>query len=628
MNKCMTRGAAWLVALMITTQTTADNLHLSAARLVGSATEGKKPIEMTELRPEGTPTGIYEAYMKASAGQFTVMGITADGKDSLMLGQGTQSTEVRQGGTPFTIGQEQVVRVRLDAHAGKISILPVTLCLKGNIVKEGTTLQYAGHGVWKFQVEMNEGNVFLFSDKFFYLAFNNNDSLAVKRLRSNRNGLGMPSEGYKTENIRINRGTYMLTVDMARHTWDIDAPIDENRISAFGSSVCNGEGATDHKGYAYMYGQQLAERFSSGKSKTPFTVSGVAIGGNTTVNLLNRYDEMIHDFGRYVIIGLSMGNEGVHEAKDKQAVFRQFQGNMLTLIDKCRKDGKVPVIMNNYTRGDYNEQDYDCVKKMNLDIHQWEVPSVNVLGAIDNGEGKWADGYMRDNYHQDTEGHREFMYAIPPSLFDALKQGKGYPARCSNGSLALKNRETLRFCGEGTVHPFTVTLKTKGKKAGQILLIHSQQGDARLSVLGNKYVRYISSTGDTLISSRPLITDADSEYDLTVTHYYAQKRTLVYVNEELVGEVKERISPTLFTIGDGEGKQARSFSELSFWRSGMTPEEIAAHHQGICLKSSLEIYTPLNEEMKASGFTNLAQSLNSSLRWQAAGKTGKKAKKH
>ena len=143
MNKCMTRGAAWLVALMITTQITADNLHLSAARLVGSATEGQKPIEMTELRPEGTPTGIYEAYMKASAGQFTVMGITTDGKDSLMLGQGTQSTEVRQGGTPFTIDQEQVVRVRLDAHAGKISILPVTLCLKGNIVKDGTTLQYA-----------------------------------------------------------------------------------------------------------------------------------------------------------------------------------------------------------------------------------------------------------------------------------------------------------------------------------------------------------------------------------------------------------------------------------------------------------------------------------------------------
>ena len=38
------------------------------------------------------------------------------------------------------------------------------------------------------------------------------------------------------------------------------------------------------------------------------------------------------------------------------------------------------------------------------------------------------------------------------------------------------------------------------------------------------------------------------------------------------------------------------------------------------MKSSLEIYAPLSEEMKTGGFSNLAQSLNSSLHYQSASK--------
>lgn len=627
MNTRMTRATAWLAILTTSVALHADELNLTTAWLTGTATEGQQSIAMSELRPEGKPTGVYEAYMKASPGEFFIQGITADRRDTLTLGRRSKEGEASVGGNPFAIGQEQVVRVRLDSRTGTTSVLPVTLTLKGNIVKEGTTLAYTGHGVWKSVVQMNEGNVFLFSDKYFYLTLNGNDSLAVKRLRGDRNAIGMPAEGFATENIRINRGTYTLTVDMNKHTWDIDAPIDECRISAFGSSVCNGEGAVDHKGYAYMYGKLLAERFSSGQSTTPFTVSGVAIGGNTTVDLLRRYDEMLHDFGRYVIIGLSMGNEGIHGAKDQQAVFRQFHDNMLTLIDKCRQDGKIPVVMNNYTRGDYDLKDYGYVKQMNLDIHQWQVPSVNVLGAIDNGTGKWADGYMRDTYHQDTEGHREFMYAIPPSLFDALKQGKDYPVRRNGSGLTLKNKGTLQFAGEGIMHSFTVTTRTQGSKAGRILLIHTQQGDATLGILPDGSIQYVSHTGDTLRQAQAALLDTKQEHDITVTHYYAQQRTLVYIDEHLVGEVKERLCPTLFTIGDDEGKQARRFSELTLWRSAMTPEEVAAHHRGTCLKSSMEIYTPLDEGMKDATLTNLAQSLNSSLTYQAAPKGNKKAKR-
>ena len=295
--------------------------HFGQVFLAGSAIEDGQPVLMSELRPNGQSTGVYEAYMKARPGELTIQGTLAGGDSVLSLGRGATQAETRKDGLPFVITQEQVVRVRLDTGKDSISILPVSLYLEGNIVKPGTQVQYDGHGVWKSRVEMNHGDVFLFSDKYFYFAFNNDDALAVRRVAGSRTSMAMPSEGFSTENIRVNRGTYTVTLDMARHTWDIDAPIDENRISAFGSSVCNGEGAAGHKGYAYMYGQQLATRYSNGDSPTPFYVSGVSIGGNNTLNLLARYDEMLHDFGRYVIIGLSLGNEGIHGAANQAAIF-------------------------------------------------------------------------------------------------------------------------------------------------------------------------------------------------------------------------------------------------------------------------------------------------------------------
>ena len=69
---------------------------------------------------------------------------------------------------------------------------------------------------------------------------------------------------------------------------------------------------------------------------------------------------------------------------------------------------------------------------MNLLIHEWDLPSINLLGAIDDGKGVWATGYQNgtDIYHPNTDGHREFTYAMVPSLFDAIDAGKGATFTC------------------------------------------------------------------------------------------------------------------------------------------------------------------------------------------------------
>ena len=60
-------------------------------------------------------------------------------------------------------------------------------------------------------------------------------------------------------------------------------------------------------------------------------------------------------------------------------------------------------------------------------------------------------------------------------------------------------------------------------------------------------------------------------------------------------------------VAVGDKSRSREISELFFWRSGMSPEEISAVCDGRMLKSSLKIYAPLGGE---NDMNNLAQSTN------------------
>ena len=591
-------------------QSTADALpSLSALSIVGTASEEGAEVQLKELRPDGTATGIFETYLRLQKGTFTLHGTTATGT-VVSLGQGDQPGTVTLDGAAYTVTTEQVSRIRVDVGAQQISITTADVLLKGNIISDTQRLPYVGNGIWKGEVDMNYGNVFLFSDKYFYFTLNGDDGLSIKRKSGTRTEVAMTSEGFQTENIRLNRGTYTVTLNLRDYVFDLDAPIDENKISVFGSSVANGQGATSFHGYAYTYGQLLSTRYKNGQSDTPFYISGVSIGGNTTLNLMDRYDEMIHDFGRYVVFGLSLGNEWIHGASDQQKIFNQYRDNMLRLIAQARADGKVPVMMNNYTRGDFNAADYSYVKQLNLLIHEWDLPSVNVLGAIDNGSGMWADNYQNgtDVYHPNTSGHREFFYAIPPSLFDAIKAGKPLPERDITQRMTLADGDYITFSGENTLHPFAVSIGVLGSEEG-VLMTFTNSGSPRHPKVGinaDQKAYYVSSEGDSIVVSRRLSSTAWNT--ITLSHYYAQKRTLLISNSTAV-ETPERLLATDFIIGDTTGATSRELRELFFWRSALNADEARAMYNGKMLKSSLEIYTPLGNA-EAGQLPNLAQSFN------------------
>ena len=589
--------------------------HISAMK-VEEYTGGvrpEEPLEFTELTLSGNAEEVafknvgsntYQAYARLTKGTFLLAGKSLDAEVVLTnTGNGTFGLAGDEAPVGFSVEKDCVARITVDANKQTVDVLPVTMHIRGNMGTGNPQITYKANGVWESEVTLKETSSQQWVDKTMYFALNNTDALAIKRLKgaSTRYALGMAANGQDTENIYQNAGTYTITVDLVNDVYNISAPIDENRISVFGSSVANGQGATDYKGYRYLYGQHLIQRYEKGLSDTRFYTSNVSIGGNTTNNLLNRYDDLIRDFGRYVIFGLSLGNEGIHGASDQNAIFTQWRDNMLKLIKKVRADGKIPVVMNNYTRGDYNASDYSFVKKLNLLIHEWDVPSFNCLASIDKGDGTWADGYVSDTYHQNTEGHYEFFCSMVPSLFDALKAGKALPKRITTKSMKLTEEKTIHFTPEGTTHPFTVTARVKGGQ-GQVLRVRCSVGDVTIVITPDGHVLLTTPTGNTLTSTKA-ITDTNW-HNITLTSYYAQKRTLLYLDKVSAGVLDERLGEIQEVILGGS---SRDVSELVFWRSAMTPDEITAHCNNKMLKSSLEIYVPMDPEGELE---NHAQSTN------------------
>lgn len=590
--------------------------QFTSLTMSGSAVE-EGQVSMHMVSADGSPTNVFEAYTSFGSGDFSFKGTTKDGK-TINIGKGYKEGVVATNNYSIAAPVTGQVRLTIDLSSKTYEITPIeSWTLVGSVtpngwtVDKGVPLAYQGKGVWGGRVKLT-GISGVSDRERFNFVMNRSWDYVMKRVKGTTNEVGMGTQGYNTEDINLNHGTYHITLDLRRYVYYIDCGeegIDPFKISVMGSSVANGQGATNNHGYAYMYGELLDERFRNQESKFPWYTSGIAVNGNNTLNLLARYNDLIHDCGTYVIFGLSLGNEGIHNAADQQAVYNQFRDNMQTLIKKAREDGKYPVMMNNYTRGDFDASDYEYVKQMNLLIHEWDLPSVNLLGAIDNGSGVWANGYQNgdDIYHPTTDGHREFTYAMVPSLFDAIDAGKKQPVRVIGTSYSLADKRVLEFTPEETVHPFTISFKVKGTADG-IIASFANGGNATgtLKIQDGVVVYDSPLTGE--IKGTVNVTD-NQWHVVSLTHYYAQGRTLLYTDKALAGELDEKLTVGKFIVGDNTSTVGREYSELFFYRSAMVQEEIDKLCDGRMLKSSLEIYAPLDGSK--STIENLAQSMNS-----------------
>ena len=477
-----------------------------------------------------------------------------------------------------------------------------TLLAEGNAVKgfgstSGVLLFYAGNGIYKGSnldfSGSSEGNAepmtptYPFSKngraRFTFIKTGNGYKPNIRRLNGTRDVLENAEYG-STSEMQINPGVYDVTVNLRNFTFQIQPKHESaRRITVMGSSVPTGTGATDNKGYMYLFAKNA---LTSG-----WLLSNRSIPGNNTLDLAARYDDLLMDGGKYVIYALSLGNEGIHGAADQQAVYNQWKTNMLALIEQARTDGKTVVVTANYGRGDFNDSDYEKVKALNLEIQQWDVPSVNLLGSVDDEAGHWPAGYQNgdDVSHPNDAGHAEMSYTLVPSLFDALEAGKALPTRQTEGNLDLGSR-TLHFTPEATVHPFTVACYVKTTSTGTLLTVKTADGQKTVSA-------------DKALVGGGRLNDGNWHL-LAFTHYYAKGVSVLYVDGVEQSRENERLAPQTFTLGP-----EASVKELFFWRSAMNSLEMQALYDGKMLKSSLELYAPL----LSGSLSNLAPSTNCSL---------------
>ncbi len=483
-----------------------------------------------------------------------------------------------------------IYNVRFNTGSATPEFVKINRCgLVGNVTTvgwnaAGMAMTYRGSGVWMDTLALVAYTTGWDMERGQF-CFNSLWDLTVKT----RNGVeGVV--GYKPDeslaslslgDIPMRHGKKIVTLDMQHFTYSLECvDITDNKITFFGSSVCFGQGASDENyikhGYAWQLGQIL----------TDYEYSNASVNGNNTTDLLARYKgHLLGDCGKYVVIGLGLGNEGLHEATDKQTVYDYWKTNMDSLIKIFQEEGKYVIATNNYPRGDYNATDYAYVKKMNLEMHGWNIPTVNLLGALDNckGNGQWADGYQvsDDIYHPTEAGHTQFMYAFVPSLFDALAAGKTAPTRQTGDGITLAAKDSVTFTPEETVGAYTFVLRYKTSSKGNLVTLQSETAKNTIS---------FSEAGD------------GQWHTLVISHYHAAGKTYTYEDGELLTTTDDSNTLTHVTIGG----MSMQVADLIFYRSALNADEVAALQAGRLLRSSLEIYCPLN-----NGSTdNLAQSMN------------------
>ncbi|RZK39328.1 MAG: T9SS type A sorting domain-containing protein, partial [Hymenobacter sp.] len=121
---------------------------------------------------------------------------------------------------------------------------------------------------------------------------------------------------------------------------------------------------------------------------------------------------------------------------------------------------------------------------------------------------------------------------------------------------------------------------------------------------------YQSAKGRTIIGTVPVANNR--WHKLVLTHYYARGATMLYVDSVREGTVAERLRPTRLDLGGAAAPARTQYRDWFFYRSGMNQDEVLAMAADSLLKSSLELYAPLDGRRVAASdsLANLAQATN------------------
>ena len=438
------------------------------------------------------------------------------------------------------------------------------------------------------------------------------------------------------DRIRIQSNGVTGSVDEVRlgETFADVAPLTygtpPREVVVLGSSVAAGAGAAvQSDAWAYRMENLLENLLENQAPVVPnsrfiWHVENASIGGDNTTRVLNRFQNDVatpRAGADMVIVSLSLANEGLMGAPDPQAVFDSFKNGLTQIITRCRTEGFYPIVSLCYPQNAYTASEYAQVKRMNLLLNTWDVPSINFLGAIDDGSGHWAPSQFADDGHPNSIGHGEMFSAIVPSLFDAISAGKPLPQWQGTGGYLRLDRDAavaapLVFTPGQPVLSSTLSFRVRSTGLGTVAAIGSGADRATLEIRENAFV-YIGPGGAEL-SAAATVNDG-KWHDIALSHRHGTSKTLLFIDGQLEGSADDQYLPDLFVVGgaaDAVGRalapQQADYQDVCIYRAAWTGEEALAQSAGALQQASLEICSPLADENPAQGaaFENRAQSFS------------------
>jgi lysophospholipase L1-like esterase len=414
-----------------------------------------------------------------------------------------------------------------------------------------------------------------------------------------------------------NSSTNMVTVNVGA---------EQGTIVVFGSSVALGVGSSGFLGNTFASGSYLngyAALLTAFLTPDNWAVTNISISGQDTADGLARFNtDLVPLAPNYVWLGYSLWNEGLGGSPDPASVVATFTTNLTSLISECQSNGFYPVTGLCYPNLNYSPSEYAYLKSANLTINSWNVPSINFLGAVDDGNGHWINGYWYDALHPNDAGYQEMFYSFVPTLFDAIAAGKtNSPQLAVPTSFARLLQDgavsaPITFTPSDPMHSFTVSFRVRSADSGTIAAVGCITNYATIEIQNDEMV-YVSMNGQQ-ISISVNATNGDW-HDVALAYCYALQQTTFIVDGTVAGTVAEQYVPDQFILGGPGGAAGQPASPLvadfqnwCVYRAAWNTNEALAQIQGNRQQASMEICATLDDPSFTSGnpATNRAQSLS------------------
>lgn len=376
----------------------------------------------------------------------------------------------------------------------------------------------------------------------------------------------------------------------------------KQKIVFLGSSTVEGTGTTDRPNTGFV--SLLKNRLEP----LGFEVINRGVGGDNTQDAINRFlKDIVPLQADFVVVGLTIGNEGINDTTNYKEVIQQFKKGIYRLVGLIKKYGSTPIIINQAPTNRYNETIYNMMKQFNDELENSSIMTIDIMGAVDTLTGTPFPSIMTDSLHYNDRGHQEFLNSFPPTMFDMLKDRDNKPFQTSNNHILLGSPTSdtpIEFNPTYSLTTFTTFMRFRLTDSPTLSSLISFNSTNRIALSNvGRVMIYIPSNDP---NETEHFIDDNEWHTMAVTYSSISGALRVYLDKQLIH------SSTTFDLvlsqmaiagrpGSSLPMPNLAIKDVAIYRSRFRQAQVDSLHEGIFHQGSLELYSPLNDKVTTRG---------------------------